>query len=232
MIIIFEGLDRSGKTTQLTKLAERLEMQKMRVFSFQEPGSTEVGKIIRTEIIKNQSFKLNPISQIYAFALARTELSSYLFSKFTPEELYGSETFILIDRWKASTYAYQGAKLWSPKPYIHNAMLKIINDTNEVASFQIKPNLSLFFDLDLETVKLRLQAESEKDIFSSEKDSFYKRVASLYDRYIFENDKNENFVKINTSNKNIDFIHEEVHNIVAHFSTKLKELSNEQKKEE
>jgi dTMP kinase len=223
MIIIFEGLDRCGKTTQLQKLAERLQYEKNQVFTFVEPGSTPVGEIIRNDIIKSQ-LKLNPITQIFLFAAARSELSAALFKKFTTDELYGPTNIILIDRWKASTFAYQGAKFWSNKSYVLNTLLNIINKTNDIASFDIRPNLSLFFELDLETIKLRLQSETSTDIFTDEKELFYKRVAEMYNRYIFENDKNENFVKINTNNKNIDRIHEEVYNTIQFYRKQLNKV--------
>lgn len=232
MIIVFEGLNRCGKSTQITKLAERLEYEKNKVFVFQEPGTSDVGKIIRNDIIKNSTLKPNPVTQTFLFSACRSELSSILFQKFSFEEMYGPDVFILIDRWKASMYAHQGAKLWSKKPYITSSLLTFINKCNEIASFDIHPNLSLFFELDLETIKLRLQSEQENDIFSNEKDIFLKRVVELYNRYILENDKMENFIKINSNNKSIDFIHEEVYNITMHFRKELQEINHEPKKEE
>lgn len=214
MIIVVEGLDRSGKSTQISKLKERLEYEKKKVLVFREPGSTEIGEIIRNEIIKKPNLDPNPLTQLFLFAAARAQLSGYLLTKFSYEDLYGPDIFILIDRWKASSFAYQGANLFSKSPYTFNRMLGFINDLNEYASFELKPNLSLFFELDLETIILRLKQEDGEDFLSGQKEKFYKRVQDLYRRYIFENDKRENFLLINANNKTIDHIHEQVYSMV------------------
>lgn len=216
MIIVLEGLDRSGKSTQIAKIKDRLVYEKKKVFVFREPGATQIGEIIRNEIIKKHELKPNAFTQLFLFAAARAELSGYLLSKFTIDQLYDPDTYILLDRWKASTYAYQGALLSTKSPYITSKMLNFINSINDTASFDIKPSLTLFFDVKLETLFLRLQQETGKDIFSSQKQKFYERAKELYDRYIFENQKNENIMIMNCNDKTIDYIHEQVYNLIMY----------------
>ena len=103
MFITFEGIDGSGKSTQITLLKERLEKSGKKVEVFREPGGTMVSERIR-ELLLDPGVEIDPFAELLLFSAARAQLVA---SKIRPALKEGH--IVICDRFFDSTTAYQGA---------------------------------------------------------------------------------------------------------------------------
>ncbi len=101
MLIVFDGIDRAGKTSHLRMITDWLTKENKEFVLKREPGGTDVSEKIRNVFIKN---KMHPLSQLMLISASRLELTLEL-QRIDPRKL------ILLDRYIDSTYAYQGQDL-------------------------------------------------------------------------------------------------------------------------
>jgi dTMP kinase len=102
VLISFEGLDGSGKSTQVHLLADRLRLAGHRVEVLREPGGTDVSERIRT-LLLDPGLAVDPFAELLLFSAARAQLCQ---ERIRP--LLNAGTVVLLDRFFDSTTAYQG----------------------------------------------------------------------------------------------------------------------------
>ena len=103
MFVTFEGIDGSGKTTQVRLLAERLEAGGARPLVVREPGGTPLSERVRT-LLLDEDLDVTPMAELLLFSAARAQLVE---EKIRPVLAEGRP--VLCDRFYDSTSAYQGA---------------------------------------------------------------------------------------------------------------------------
>ena len=103
MFISFEGIDGSGKSTQIQLLADRLIAEGSDVQVFREPGGSRLSEQIRT-LLLDPSFDIHPFAEMLLFSAARSQLVA---KRIRPGLEAGD--VIICDRFFDSTIAYQGA---------------------------------------------------------------------------------------------------------------------------
>ena len=103
MLITFEGIDGSGKSTQIHLLKERLEKSGIEVDVYREPGGTGVSEKIRS-LLLNPAYEIDSFAELLLFSAARAQLVS---EKIRPALERGR--VVVCDRFYDSTTAYQGA---------------------------------------------------------------------------------------------------------------------------
>lgn len=120
-IIILEGLDYSGKTSQAGRLKLHFEGAGEEVWSARDPGSTKLSEELR-RLVKDGNTPMTPRTQFLLFSAARSDLAEEIMRQ------HAAGKRVLMDRWWPSTYAYQGAQgipdsdiidmqaRWSPLP--------------------------------------------------------------------------------------------------------------------
>ncbi len=101
-LIIIEGADYAGKTTQVAKLAQYLAHNHQHVIGLREPGGTQLGEILRT-ILKDPNVKINQMAETLLFSAARAQITSEVI-----EPALASGKIVLLDRGPLSTLVYQG----------------------------------------------------------------------------------------------------------------------------
>ncbi len=106
MFIALDGGDGSGKTTQITLLAERLKKDGYEVLVCREPGSTVLGEAIRQILLDFQSLNINRRSELFLFMAARAQLLEEIV-----QPALDAGKFVLVDRFFLSTVVYQGYAL-------------------------------------------------------------------------------------------------------------------------
>ena len=168
LFITFEGLDKAGKTTQIARLATRLERLGHTVFSTREPGGTPLCEEIRQILMKKQSERLVDEAELLLFSASRAQL---LHEKLWPELDAGH--IVLCVRFADSTTAYQG--------YARGMDLEFIRQLNAYAIGNRWPDLTLFLDLTVEESFKRLgkvldTTKAEVDRFEIESRRFYEQV--------------------------------------------------------
>ncbi len=164
MLITFEGIDGSGKSSHAKRVLDYLIERGHPVQLVREPGETAVGEKIRS-ILLDRSEKMTAMTELLLYEAARAELVRTII-----QPAIASGEIVLADRFYDSTTAYQG--------YGRQLDMTLIHTLNTQASDGIVPSLTLIFDLPL-SESLRRRGK-EPDRLESESLSFFERVANGY----------------------------------------------------
>ena len=195
LFITFEGADGCGKTTQLNKLAQYLKDKGYDVVVTREPGAKGLGEKVR-EILLNYDGEVYDRCESFLFLADRAQHIDMLVN---PAIEAGK--IVLCDRHTDSSVAYQG--------YGRGLSIERINMLNKLAVNNRYPDLTIVFDVDIETSMARIG--DEKDRMESAGIEFFNRVRMGY----LEIAKQEpDRGKIVDSKKSIAEIHTEVINLV------------------
>lgn len=182
--IAFEGIDGSGKSTIINKVANELKQSGYSVLVNQEPGTTPMGnklrKLLKTDIPRAKR------TELFIQEACRVDIIE---TRIIPN-LYNYD-FILNDRYTDSTIAYQGAG--------NGNDLGLINELNILATREIKPDLTFFIDTDLQLVNKRSKKQGDIDEFDRVS-NFAKRVYNQYQHLA----NSKSIVKI-PNNNSVDY---------------------------
>ena len=197
MFISFEGVDGSGKSTQVKLLAERLEAEGFQVEVFREPGGTQLSEEVR-RLLLDPAQEINPFAEMLLFSAARSQLVE---EKIKPGIQAGH--VIICDRFFDSTIAYQGAG-------------RELEQMDWLADFQRKvagglsPFRTYLVDVTIETAVQRRLARSngKEDRMEKGGEAFFERVIAGY-REIAGNEQ-DRFVVLDGS-QSIDVLHEQIY---------------------
>lgn len=194
MFISFEGLDYSGKSTQVQLLVGRLSRKQFNVLLLREPGGTEIGERIRTILLDKEAMAMTTIAELFLFSASRAQLVEEVIKPALDAGLV-----VVCDRFYDSTTAYQGAGRQIGK--------ETVQAINQAATGGLTPSLTLFIDIPIEEVEKRMRrGQGGKDRMESNGRDFYEKVRAGY----LELARNEKrFIVINGM-RTIDVIEEEV----------------------
>ncbi len=168
--ITFEGGEGSGKSTQIRRLATRLEGQGRIVLQTREPGGSPMGERIRG-LLLDPAARLDAMTQIFLFCAARHD---HVVELIEPALARGE--WVLCDRFADSSRAYQGAAGEIPEDLVHTFEKAAIGET--------KPDLTLILDIAPEKGLARAsqrRGNSDKaDAFEAADLAFHERVRHGY----------------------------------------------------
>jgi dTMP kinase len=164
LFVTFEGIDRSGKTTQARLLCEALGAAALGV---REPGGTPAGERVR-DLLKDASVPLGPEAEALLFAAARAELVERVIR---PALEYGR--VVVSDRFLDSSLAYQGGA--------RGLGIDEVEAINRFATGGLVPNLTFLLELDAETAARRA---GERDRFEDEGAALQRAVLEAYERLV------------------------------------------------
>lgn len=168
--ITFEGIDGSGKSTQLRLLAGELRQKGIDVITTHEPGGTPLGRRLREAFLETEE-NVDPMAELLLFAADRAQHVNLLIRPALEEG-----KIVLSDRYADATTAYQGAGRGFPA----DTVAEIIR----LATGGLKPDLTLFFDLPIGAAINRAAANSADDRKTNRMDTetadFYTRVRDAY----------------------------------------------------
>lgn len=165
VLITFEGVEGSGKTTQMARLERSLRRQGHRVERTREPDGTGLGCAIR-RLFARAELRPLPCGEVFLFMAARQQ---HVTEKIRPWLRRGR--VVLCDRYTDATVAYQG--------YGRGIDLPLIRELNIRATGGIAPDLTLLFDLD-PSVGFRRIGRRRLDHFEREALAFHRRVRRGY----------------------------------------------------
>lgn len=195
LFITFEGPDGCGKTTQMNLLAQYFEKKGKKVVLTREPGGKGLGEKVR-EILLNYDGEVSDRCESFLFLADRAQNIDIIVK---PAVKQGE--IVLCDRHIDSTVAYQG--------YGRGLDINEINMLNNLATGGKKPDLTLVFDVDIETSMKRVG--KEKDRMESAGTEFHNRVRNGYlELATQEPDR----IKVLDATKTIEEIHEKVIEII------------------
>jgi len=164
LFIVFEGIDGSGKTTQVELLSQKLTSIKKPNIIVREPGGTSLGEAIRKELKNNPD--LDPVTQLLLFSACRTQLIKEVINP----NLKNNQ-IVISDRYVFSTIAYQG--------YADGLDTGIIQNLINISTEGLIPDLVIFIDTPIETAKARRETEAG-DHFDNRPIDYYKRIRDGY----------------------------------------------------
>lgn len=174
--ITFEGGEGSGKSTQIKKLAARLDAAKLRAILTREPGGSPGAEIIRHVVLSGMGKLLGPEAETLLFAAARDDHVRTVIQPALSQGLW-----VLCDRFSDSTRAYQG-RLGQVAPGVLNAMQRVtIGD--------LKPDLTLILDIPVEVGLKRAAARrgsGAPDRFEAEDVKFHQDLREAYQQIAAE----------------------------------------------
>jgi dTMP kinase len=161
MFITFEGIEGSGKTTQIKLLGKKLEQMGIPHLSIREPGGTPVSEKIR-DILLSTSHTFENETELLLFQASRCELVR---KKIIPAVLQGK--VVICDRFTDSTIAYQG--------FGRNIPVPVIEKLNRLSVGSLKIKRTYFIDSPINKMAERNQYKI-KDRIENENLNFHKRV--------------------------------------------------------
>lgn len=202
--ITFEGIDGSGKSTQLRLLANFLKQAGCEVLLTREPGGTPVGNRLRAALLDAQE-EVDPLTELLVFAADRAQ---HVRRVLRPALELGQVVF--SDRYADATAAYQGAgRGFSPE---------LISEIIQLATEGLKPDLTLLFDLPVEDSTTRTQRRTNGvrrgDRLDSENAEFHTRVREAYLQLAQAEPER---IKVVQTNQPLELTHERVKEIVLPF---------------
>ena len=170
MLVSFEGSEGSGKSTQITRLAEHLQTIGREVVATREPGGTEIGEQIRNIIVHNsKGDEMCPETELLLFTAARAQVVREVIG---PALQRGA--VVLTDRYLDSSTVYQGiARNLAPDP---------VNQINRFAVGDVMPHLTHVIDVPTEVslARIRQRASDLPDRMERQNISFYTKVREGY----------------------------------------------------
>lgn len=195
--ITFEGIDGSGKSTQLRLIEPYLSNLGHEVVTTCEPGGTPLGRTLRAAFLETTE-TVSPLAELLLFAADRAQHVEHLIK---PSLADGK--IVISDRYADATAAYQGAG----RGFRSETIAKVI----ELATGGLKPDLTIFFDITVATAIDRMNERSSLGTKANRMDGetidFYERVRAEY--LSIAASEPERFAIIDGS-LNVDEIHENV----------------------
>jgi dTMP kinase len=168
-LIVFEGAEGAGKSTQLRLVSEWLTARGFEVVAVREPGGTVVGDQIR-RLLLDPASDIGARSEALLFMASRAQLVE---REIRPALVSGAT--VLVDRFFLSTYAYQGAGRGLPEDDLRTV--------NRMATDGLIPDLTLLFTIPVETGLARAaqRGGGEHDRIERVELAFHERVARAFD---------------------------------------------------
>jgi dTMP kinase len=210
--ITFEGLDGSGKTTQLRRLATTLEAEGHKVVTLRQPGGTALGDRIRGILLDSKSEATHgPIAPATEMALMFADRAQSIAEIILPALAAGS--IVLCDRYTDSSEAYQGGgrQLGSER----------ILAMHRAACDNLQPDLTILLLPSLEASLRRARRRNQRHVqtqgtdenrFERESDDFYRRIYEKYEEIAAR--ESHRVVPIR-DDASVDQIQARIHEIVA-----------------
>jgi dTMP kinase len=170
--ITFEGIDGSGKSTQMRLLAEHLRAEGRDVFETVEPGGTSIGRQIRRILLDPANQDLRPIAELLLYFASRAQNVEQCI---LPPLQAGK--IVLCDRFTDSTLAYQG--------YARGLGAETVLALDQIACHGLTPDLTLLIDVDVEMGQARMRTRNASDTanetrLDDESSEFHRKVRNAY----------------------------------------------------
>jgi dTMP kinase len=206
VFITLEGIDGSGKSSQIRLLAEALRARGREVVATREPGGTPLGRQLRSVFLETEE-EVEPLAELLLFAADRAQHVKHLI-----EPALAAGKIVISDRYADSTEVYQGAGRGFPP--------ELVAQVIQLATGGLKPDLTLLFDVEPEIgfARSRNRAESGAGHNRMDKEQalFYEKVRAAY----FEIAKRELRYRVIDANRSEAEIHADTLRAVEEFLSK------------
>jgi dTMP kinase len=206
--ITFEGIDGSGKSTQLRLLAGDLRVRGFDVLTTFQPGGTPLGRRLREAFLETEE-NVHPMAELLLFAADRAQHVNFLI-----KPALAAGRIVISDRYADATAAYQGAG----RGFDENIIEQVIT----LATDGLKPDLTLFFDIPIQKAILRTNSRTDDEAIKNRMDQetteFYERVRKAYLKIA---EKEPQRFRIVDASGSIEEVHAQVLEIIKKFLEKI-----------
>lgn len=203
MFITFEGIDLSGKSTQIKLLEEYLKSLKKKVITVREPGGTVISEKIRDILLDKKNLKMEYVTELLLFSASRFQLTNEVIIPKLKKNY-----FVLCDRYFDSSTAYQG--------FGGKIDLKSIYTVNKIATGNLNPDITFLINITAdEFVKRKKAINKTEDRIEQKNLTYYRKVI---DGYLNISEKNKKRFTVIDGRKSI----EEIHTIIKDHVLKYK----------
>jgi dTMP kinase len=215
LFITFEGIEGCGKTTQIKRLAKRLQENGIRFISTLEPGGTRIGQDIRRLLLDSRNSHLSPMAELILYAADRAQHVEEIIRPALEQEKW-----VICDRFFDATVAYQGAG--------RGLDMDLIMTLNSKVTKGLRPDITLLLDcppeMGIERALKRNNASMEdgQDRFEREKMEFHTKVRNAY----LEISRNEKRFSVINAALPEDKVEEEIFRVIMPYTEDLKSRSN------
>jgi len=195
--IVFEGIEGTGKSYQISKLYKNLKKKNYNVIRTREPGGSSTAEQIRKLIFSKKSNKFDKLTDFYLMNAARNE-----HYKNTLLPAKKNNKIVISDRFTDSTYAYQviGKKI--------DKKINLINQKYILKKF--KPNLTIVLKANFNTISSRIKKRKNNNKFDKLKKDFYKKAQNAF---LLLAKKNKNYLVFDSS-RNTPELEKKIFNII------------------
>lgn len=194
LFITIEGMDGSGKTTQINKLKQHFEHEGKEVVLTREPGGTVISEAIREIILDIRYKEMDPVTEALLYAASRAQhVREYILP------LIEQGKIIICDRYVDSSMVYQG--------HARGLGEEMVGMINGFATGGLKPDLTFFLDLEHTKGMSRKSNQQELDRLEAEKEHFHQKVREGY-HHLVKNNK-DRMISIDAS-QSIEAVHEAI----------------------
>jgi dTMP kinase len=162
--ITFEGVDGAGKSTHIAWFAESLRLRGIKVLLTREPGGTPLGESLRA-ILLNQP--MHPETETLLMFAARREHIEQVIKPALKQNIW-----VISDRFSDASFAYQGGG--------RGVALEKLEQLEKWVQAELKPDLTLLFDIPVEVARQRLNNNVMLDRFEQEQNDFFDKVRHAY----------------------------------------------------
>ena len=166
LFVVFEGVEGAGKSTQVQRIADRLNELGVPHRLVREPGGTDVGERIR-EIVLDPAVAMSAEAELLLILAARAESVRRLV-----RPALAAGELVLSDRYELSTFAYQGAG--------RGLGVERTREWNRLATEGLVPHLTILLLVGSEIGRARQSGEADR--LEREQDEFHRTVAAAYER--------------------------------------------------
>lgn len=173
MFITFEGIEGCGKTTQVERLAARLDRQGIKYIKTLEPGGTEIGNSIRKILLDSGNTNLFSLTELVLYIADRAQHMAEVIKPALVQNRW-----VICDRFFDATVAYQG--------FGRGQDMDLINRLNDIVTQGVKPDITILMDCP-EDIGLSRALERNRDLsqedqgrFEKEKIDFHRKVRQGY----------------------------------------------------
>jgi dTMP kinase len=173
VFITFEGIEGCGKTTQIKRLAIRLERNGIAILMTREPGGTAIGQEIRKILLDARNHSLSSLAELFLYAADR---SQHVREVIQPALREGK--WVLCDRFSDATTVYQGLS--------RGLDMDLVDKLNKLAADGLRPDFTFLLDcpvwMGLERAfnRNKMLLQENQDRFEREKETFHHSVRQGY----------------------------------------------------
>ena len=165
MFITFEGIEGSGKSTQIELLRSLLKEEGHAVEILREPGTTQLGEKIRDIFLEKTDERVDPITEAFLLYASRKHLDQNFLQKHLKKK-----SIVIADRYSDATIAYQCFGKGLSEDFV-----QYIHEKSDLLS----PDLTFYLDITAEASKARID-DRELDRMESESLDFFNKVRAGY----------------------------------------------------